>query len=85
MTLESITYQLPSHWAGYLINGDATCFDAWDDGEVEQVIIDELIADIDLGGPVDVSEDSDFMTYHDARPYGVGASDCSLYTFLRAR
>ena len=81
---EPITYQLPSHWASYLINGDATCFDAWDDGKAEQAIIDRLIADIDLGGPVDVSEDSDFMTYHDARSYGVLASDCSTYTFLKS-
>ena len=81
---ESITYQLPSHWASYLINGDASSFELWDDGEAEQAIINRLLADIDLGGPVDVSEESDFMTYHDARSYGVLASDCSTYTFLKS-
>ena len=82
--LESITYQLPSHWASYLINGDASSFELWDDGEAELAIIDRLLADIGLGDPVDVSEESDFMTYHDARSYGVLASDCSTYTFLKS-
>lgn len=82
--IESITYQLPSHWASYLINGDASSFDLWDDGDKELAIIDRLLADVGLGGPVDVSEDSDFVTYHDARPYGVLAGDCSTYTFLKS-
>lgn len=81
---EPITYQLPSHWASYLINGDASSFDLWDDGEAELAIIDRLIDEIGLGGPVDVSEESDFMTYHDARSYGVLASSCSTYTFLKS-
>ena len=82
--IESITYQLPSQWASYLINGDASSFDLWEDGDKELAIIDRLLADIGLGDPVDVSEDCDFMTYHDARPYGVLASDCSTYTFLKS-
>ena len=80
--IESITYELPSHWASYLINGDASSFDLWDDGDKELEIIDRLLTDIGLGSPVDVSEESEFMTYHDARLYGILAGDCSTYTFL---
>ena len=54
--IEPITYQLPSQWASYLINGDASSFDLWEDGDKELAIIDRLLADIGLGGPVDVSE-----------------------------
>ena len=77
-----ITYELPSDWACYLFYGDASSFDYSDSGE-EQAIIDQLLADIGLGEPTDVSDESCFMTYHDARPYGILACDCSTYTFLK--
>ena len=41
-------YDLPAHWASYLINGDATSFSLNDDGgDAEIALIDEIVADID--------------------------------------
>lgn len=77
-------YMLPAHWASYLINGDASSFSLdEDEGEKELAVIDQIIENINAGGPVSCSNESVFMTYHDARPYGILAADCLMYTFLR--
>lgn len=77
-------YMLPAHWASYLINGDASSFSLdEDEGKKELAIIDQIIKNIDAGDPVNCSDEPVFMTYHDARPYGVLAADCLMYTFLR--
>ena len=77
-------YMLPADWASYLINGDASSFSLdEDEGEAELAIIDQIVANIGAGGPVCCSDESTFMKYHDARPYGILAADCLLYTFLR--
>ena len=81
--METITYKLPSHWASYLFNGDPTSFSLYDDGDEELDLIDRIISDIDCGSPVDCSEESEFLEYHDVHQYGVKASDCLTYTFLR--
>jgi len=79
-------YMLPAHWASYLINGDATSFSLNDDGgDAEIAVIDEIIANIDAGSPIDCSDETIFMEYHHARPYGVKATDCLIFTFLRCR
>ena len=82
--MKTESYMLPAHWASYLINGDASSFSLdEDEGEAELAVIDRIIENIDAGSPVDCSEESIFMTYHDARPYGILSTDCLLYTFLR--
>jgi hypothetical protein len=82
--MKTESYMLPAHWASYLINGDASSFSLdEDESEAELTVIDKIIENIDAGSPVDCSEESTFMTYHDARPYGILAADCLLYTFLR--
>jgi hypothetical protein len=83
MTFKTEDYMLPAHWACYLINGDATSFSLNDDGDAELAVIDQIIENIDAGGPVSCSDDPVFMKYHDARPYGVLAADCLMFTFLR--
>lgn len=75
-------YCLPSHWASYLINGDASSFSLYDDGDEQLETIDRIIADIGHGDPVAVSDESCFITYHDAHDYGVLACDCLEYTFI---
>jgi|TARA_B100000085_G_scaffold171205_1_gene155807 hypothetical protein len=78
-------YDLPAHWASYLINGDATSFSLNDDGgDAEIALIDEIVADIDTkgGALITCSEESFFSKYHDAQPYGVLACDCLEYTFI---
>lgn len=83
-TMKTEDYMLPAHWASYLINGDSSSFSLdEDEGEKELAVIDQIIKDIDAGGPVSCSDEPVFMTYHDARPYGILATDCLLYTFLR--
>ena len=77
-------YDLPAHWASYLINGDATSFSLNDDGgDAEIALIDEIVADIDTkgGALITCSEESFFSKYHDAQPYGVLACDCLEFTF----
>ena len=86
MTFETEDYMLPAHWASYLINGDATSFSLNDDGgDAELAVINTIIENIDAGDPVSCSDEPVFMKYHDARPYGVLASDCLMFTFLRKK
>jgi hypothetical protein len=83
MKFRTEDYMLPAHWASYLINGDATSFSLNDDGGDEEIaVIDQIIDNIGLS-PVSCSDDPVFMKYHDARPYGVLACDCLMFTFLR--
>jgi hypothetical protein len=77
------TALLPSHWASYLINGDASSFALNDDeGDAEIALIDQVLEDIGFGSPTHCSEESEFSKYHDAHLYGVLASDCCTYYFL---
>jgi len=83
MKFRTEDYMLPAHWASYLINGDATSFSLNDDGGDEEIaVINQIIDNIGLS-PVSCSDDPVFMKYHDARPYGVLACDCLMFTFLR--
>lgn len=79
------TYDLPSHWASYLINGDATGFSLNDDGgDAEIALIDQFVEEIEAEGAlVDCSQESFFSKYHDAEPYGVLACDCLTFTFYK--
>ena len=81
MTTE--TFELPAHWASYLINGDATSFSLNDDGgDAEIALIDEVMSNIDKKGNaiIDVdTEESFFKKYHDAHMYGVLAGTCLTY------
>ena len=80
-TTESV--DLPSDWASYLINGDASSFSLNDDGGEEEIaLIDKIIEDLGWGSPTHTSEESGFMKYHDAHDYGVLASNCLTYYFL---
>lgn len=77
MGIDSYTYTLPSHWAPALINGDMTGLDEHDQEALLRLIFNEGLSDA-----VSVDDEPGFMTYHDARPYGVLACDCSTYTFF---
>jgi hypothetical protein len=70
------TYSLPSYWASYLVNGDAS--DMEDDDQAE---CDAFLASIPYGfACVDVSDESDFRHSNDA---GTLAGDCADFTFMR--
>lgn len=74
--MATITATAPSHWASYLINGDASGLD--DD---EKNACDAWIAREGLGDPVDCS-DAGFIRAHDAFREWPLASDCQEYTFI---
>jgi hypothetical protein len=74
--MTTTTYTLPAHWAPALVNGDFTGMEEDDEEALMRVIAGENLPD-----PVSVSDSSEFLTYHDARPYGVLACDCLEYTF----
>ena len=78
-------YDLPSHWASYLINGDSTSFSLNDDeGKAELALIDQFVKDSEaIGAIITCSEESFFSKYHDAFDYGVKACDCLTYTFIQ--
>jgi hypothetical protein len=75
MKLEPITATAPSYWAPYFINGDSS---GMEDNEIAQA---DAFADW-LGGSIVACEDAGFMHWHDARQFGVLASDCQTYTAL---
>jgi hypothetical protein len=75
--MKTETYILPAHWTVALINGDSTGNSDEDDNQ-----IDEWFAQHPhLGCCLDVSSDSDFRHYHDARHIGVLPCDCAEFTF----
>ena len=80
MKIETSEWILPAHWASYLINGDASSFSLYDDGEAELRVIDQIVKE--AGACLTCSDDEgDFRKYHDAQPYGILACDCLTYTF----
>ena len=82
MTVDNtVTLTLPQHWMSALINSDLS---GYDDDEIDQL---ELFTDFMLKTygnaiPLDYDTDSDnFMTWHDAREFGVLACDVYDVTF----
>jgi hypothetical protein len=73
--MKTVTATAPSYWACYFINDDAT---GMEDAEIAQA---DAFAEW-LGGSIVDCEDAGFITYHDARQFGVLAADCSTYTAL---
>ena len=77
--METREFYLPSHWASYFVNGDATGLE--DD---EQALADEWHTNEFGEASVsccDVSEDTNFMKNHDARQFAL-AGDCATFTFI---
>ena len=78
MRIESIEVTAPEHWASYLINGDATSFDYYNDDDEQQCYNMENELSKQGYYVVDCVEHG-FTHYPD---YGQ-AGDCCLYTFIR--
>ena len=74
--MEPCIYTLPAHWAPALVNGD---FTGLDDDDEEKLLL--VVAGENLPDPIEVSEETEFLRYHDAKPYGVLACDCLRFTF----
>ena len=73
--IETETYTLPSYWASYLINGDASGLE-----DSEQQECDEFLATVPGWICSDCGEESFFSHRNDA---GTLAGDCLEYTFFR--
>ena len=74
--IKTTTYKLPAQWASALINGDWSGLEEREEEQLTRVIAGEGLPD-----PFDVSDEPEFLKYHDAQPYGVLACDCLTYTF----
>jgi len=81
MTTKQITlrfFDLPAHWAVYLINGDAS---GYDDAEIRTIDgwVERQLDTYPVFECMDVGETSYFTRYYDAPD--VGACDVARFTF----
>lgn len=78
---KTYTLMLPSHWAVALINGDESGMDD-EDCAALNTFVDDMVRTYGSCHCVDVSEDTQFMRWHDAATYGVLASEVAEFTFF---
>jgi hypothetical protein len=81
MEFKTTELTIPSHWLSAIINGDESSFDYYDDPAdyaAYQEFCNGKIPPMAIVDPYDEDgeTDSEFMSYHDARPYGVLPCDC---------
>lgn len=77
MALQPENYDLPAHWASYLINNDASGISA-----EEKAQADRFLKENELPFPVSCGEQSWFSRSHDASHITKCAGDVLNYTFL---
>ena len=63
--MKTETYTLPAHWASYLINGDASSFDLYDEGDAEIASIDRWLEANNLGLCVGCGDEPYFSRWND--------------------
>ena len=77
------TYTLPAHWASALINDDTSGMDYRDEKPFHD-FCRFMIREHGNSWPLEewtCTDEAQFMTYHDARRFGVLACDVLDYTF----
>ena len=74
------TFELPTHWAHYLVNGDS---DGYEDEDVTAIEAFEkdLVEKYGACWCVGVEDEISFRKYHDATQFGVLGCDVSTFTF----
>jgi hypothetical protein len=70
--LEAITLDVPQHWLSAIVNGDESGLDDKDSAQLKAFCDGELPDGWYISS---YDDEGEFMTYHDARPYGVLACD----------
>jgi hypothetical protein len=83
---EAKTLDVPKHWLSAIVNNDETSFDYYNDKR--DYIRYEAFCDGELSDGWHVSsydDEGDFMTYHDAQPYGVLACDAVKCLAMRMK
>lgn len=79
--IETVTFTLPAHWAVALINADESGLEEEDCAALDAFVAD-MVRNYGSCHCVDVSEDTEFMRWHDAAHYGVLACDVATFTFF---
>jgi len=79
--METITLDLPDHWASALFYDDTSGFEYEDDTQF-QAFCEWAVKNYGTSEPVDMEEDGNFSTYHDANQFGVLACNVHKYTFM---
>lgn len=79
--IKTYTLMLPVDWASPLINGDESGMED-EDCEALNAFVDDMVRTYGSCHCVDVSEDTQFMRWHDAAAYGVLACDVAEFTFF---
>lgn len=79
--IKTYTLMLPAHWAVALINGDESHMDDEDCAALE-AFTNDMVRTYGSCHCVDVSEDTQFMRWHDAAQYGTLACDVAEFTFF---
>lgn len=72
--MQTETYTLPTHWAPYLINGDASGLENAEEAEIDGW----LDAHPHLGSCLSCSDEPEFKHSHDG---GILAADCLDFEF----
>lgn len=78
---KTYTLMLPTHWASPLVNGDESGMEDEDIAALE-AFTNDMVQIYGSCHCVDVSEDTQFMRWHDAAQYGVLAGDVAEFTFF---
>lgn len=83
---EAKILDVPSHWLSAIVNGDETSFDYYGDPADYKAYKAFCRDELSDGWCVSSYDDeADFMTHHDARPYGVLACDAVTVLAMRQR
>jgi len=80
MAIEIDHFELPTHWAPILINGDEGGLDE-EDSQALDSFVDWMVETYGKCWVLNVENDTYFSKYHDAHHLGVGACHVSLFTF----
>ena len=74
------TFDLPEFWAVALLNDDTSHFN-YADEKAFQAFAFAMTTEHGSCWPIDCTDQASFMTYHDARRFGVLACDTLTFTF----
>ena len=79
--METITLELPDHWATALFYDDTSGFEYEDEMQFQE-FCQWALENYGTSEPVEMEEEGHFMTYHDAKQFGVLACNVHRYTFI---
>jgi hypothetical protein len=78
---DTIIYNLPESWAVVIVNDDWTGIDDEEIPIIENFMASEL-KDGQYLTLLDYEQESEFMRYHDAEPYGWLADNCLQFALM---